>query len=288
VNRLPIGRRHFLALTLGTLVVPLAAPLTRKGREARTRTGAYVVDVEFLYGMFSFHLDGMLTEVVDPTAGFYHVTAAGQGEGIANRAESSGLLLNGRWAPSEGHSYFNVKGRESRSDVLYDWKRRTVDYRFRGETFFLRRVRVAHDVLSISESMRLDDAVSAMLNYREGRWPPQADGSLLTHVVRRKRREHERPDDVQDSYRAELAPLGFQVVVDPGGGKRTALFDLSRFSSWAKHDRPAVITFGHDGHPEQIMMEMILGTSVRLHFARMGAQYRSLGGPAPQPPMTRR
>ena len=120
---------------------------------------------------------------------------------------------------------------------------------FRGETFFLRRVRIAHDVLAISESMRVDDAVSAMLNYREGRWPPQPDGSFLTNVVRRKRQENERPDDVQDGYRAELAPFSFRVAVDPGSGERTARFDLGRFSSWAKPDHPATITFGADGNP---------------------------------------
>jgi len=267
-----IGRRQFLALALPALLVPFAAALGRKRAEAATRTGAYVVDVDLLYGVFGFHLDGVLTEVVDPTAGRYHVIAEGQGEGIATRVESSGLLLSGRWAPGEVHSYFNVRGRESRSDVVYDWGRRTVDYSFRGETFFLRRVRVAHDVLSISEPMRLDDAVSAMLNYQEGRWPPQPDGGFLTYVVRRKRRENEQPDDVEDSYRAEFAPFSFQVAVDPASGRRTALFDLGRFSSWAKPDRPATVTFGTDGHPEQLTMEMILGTSVRLGFASLGAR----------------
>ena len=265
--RRAIGRRQFLALPLGALLVLFAGSLSRTGAEPRTRTGAYVVDIALLYGVFGLHLDGTLTEVVDPTAGRYHVTAEGKGDGIANRVESSGLLRSGRWVPGESHSRFNVRGRESRSDIVYDWGRRTVDYDFRGETFLLRRVRVAHDVLSISESMRLYDAVSAMLNYQEGRWPPQPDGSFLTHVVRRKRQENEQPEDVQAGYRAELAPFNFKVTIDPESGKRTALFDLSRFSSWAKQDRPATITFGADGQPEQITMEMILGTSVRLGFA---------------------
>lgn len=132
-------------------------------------------------------------------------------------------------------------------------------------------MRIAHDVLSISESMRVDDAVSAMLNYREGRWPPQPDGSFRTNVVRRKRQENERPDDVQDAYRAELAPFSLRVAVDPRSGERTARFDLSRFSSWAKPEHPATITFGADGNPERMTMEMILGTSVRMGFARSGA-----------------
>jgi hypothetical protein len=239
--------------------------------EAATGSGGYVVDVALLYGAFGFHLDGTLTQTVDPAAGRYHVTAEGEGDGIANRVESRGLLRGGRWVPGESHSYFNIKGRESRSDIVYDWGRRTVRYDFRGETFFLRRVRIAHDVLSISESMRVDDAVSAMLNYREGRWPPQPDGSFVTSVVRRRRQENERPDDVQYGYRAELAPFSFRVVVDLRSGERTARFDLGRFSSWAKPDHPATITFGADGNPERMTMEMILGTSVRMGFAGSGA-----------------
>lgn len=266
-----LGRRQFLAFAWPALLVPFVVGRRPRSAEAATGSGGYVVDVALLYGVFGFHLDGTLTQMVDPATGRYHVTAEGQGDGIANRIESTGLLLRGRWVPGESHSYFNIKGRESRSDIFYDWGRRTIRYDFRGETFFLRRVRIAHDVLSISESMRVDDAVSAMLNYREGRWPPQPDGSFVTNVVRRRRQENERPDDVQDAYRAELAPFSFRVAVDPGSGERTARFDLARFSSWAKPDHPATITFGADGNPERMTMEMILGTSVRMGFARSGA-----------------
>lgn len=93
----------------------------------------------------------------------------------------------------------------------------------------------------------------------------------MTNVVRRKRQENERADDVQDAYRAELTPLSFRVAVDPRSGERTARFDIGRFSSWAKPDHPATITFGSDGNPERMTMEMILGTSVRMGFARSGA-----------------
>jgi hypothetical protein len=269
------SRRHFLALLSSALLVPLVALPRRKGAEAGTRTGSYVVDVKLLYGLFTLHLDGRFTEVVDPTAGRYHVLAHGGGDGIANRVESSGLLRSGRWAPRETHAYFDVMGRESRSDVVYDWDRRSVDYRFRGETFFLRRVRDAHDVLPLSASMRLDDAVSAMLNYREGRWPPEPDGSFWTQMVRRKRREGEKPDDVEDRYRAEITPVTLRGAVDPGSGKRIARFDLGPFSSWTRSDRPATIVFGREGHPEQITMELILGTSARLAF---GAAEAWVGG----------
>lgn len=269
------GRRQFLALLLGALLLPVAMPGSRIRAEGRTRAGAYVVEVTLLYGMLDLYLDGRFTEVVDPTAGRYRLIAAGRGDGIATRVESAGLLAGGRWAPRAAHAYFGVLGRESRSAVVYDWDRRTVDYRFRGETFFLRRTRVAHDVLAIPESVHLDDTVSAMLNYREGRWPRQPDGSLRTQMVRRKRREGERPDDVEDRYRAEIAPVTVRDAVDPRSGRRTARFDLSPFSSWARRDRPATITFGPGGHPEQITMELILGTSARLVFG--GAEARLSG-----------
>ena len=271
------SRRQFLTFLSRALLVPLVALPRRKGAEAGTRTGSYVVDVKLLYGLFTLHLDGRFTEVIDPTAGRYHVLADGGGDGIANRVESSGLLRIGRWAPRETHAYFDVTGREARSDVVYDWDRRSVDYRFRGETFFLRRVRDAHDVLPLSESMRLDDAVSAMLNYREGRWPPEPDGSFWTQMVRRKRRAGEKPDDVEDRYRAEITPVTLRGAVDPGSGKRTARFDLGPFSSWTRSDRPATIVFGREGHPEQITMELILGTSARLAFG--AAEARAGGGP---------
>lgn len=269
------SRRQFLALLSSALLVPVVALPRRKGAEAGTRTGSYVVDVRLLHGLFTLHLDGRFTEVVDPTAGRYHVLADGGGDGIANRVESSGLLRIGRWAPHETHVHLDVMGRESRSDVVYDWDRRSVDYRFRGETFFLRRVRDAHDVLPLSASMRLDDAVSAMLNYREGRWPPEPDGSFWTQMIRRKRREGEKPDDVEDRYRAEFTPVTLRGAVDPGSGKRIGRFDLSPFSSWTRSDRPATIVFGREGHPEQITMELILGTSARLAF---GAAEARVGG----------
>jgi hypothetical protein len=268
------GRRQFLALLLGALG-PFTMPSNRVRAAAGARGGGYVVEVTLLYGMLDLHLDGRFTEVVDPAAGGYRLIAAGRGDGIANRVESAGVLVSGRWAPRATHAYFDVLGRESRSAVVYDWDRRTVDYRFRGETFFLRRTRVAQDVLAIPESMHLDDAVSAMLNYREGRWPRQPDGSFWTQMVRRKRREGERPDDVEGRYRAEIAPVTARDAVDPRSGRRTAHFDLSPFSSWARRDRPATITFGPGGHPEQITMELILGTSARLVFG--GAEARLSG-----------
>lgn len=266
MSRQPISRRQFLTLPLALLLAPLAFPLGRARAQSESRKATYVADIGILYGMLSFHLDGTLTEAVDRTAGRYNVRIAGEGDGIGNRIESSGILRDGRWTPRETHSWFSVKGRESRSDLTYDWARGMIEYHFRGETFLLRRVRVADDLVRVPEEMHVDDFISATLNYADGRWPPQADGSLQTHVIRRKKADDEGPDDVQTSYRAELVPFSLKVAPDPESGKLTALFDLTRFSSWAKQGQPARITFGNDRRPELMTMPMILGTAVKVHL----------------------
>jgi len=232
--------------------------------EERRRT--YTAEVGILYGLLTFRLDGALSEAIDRVAGHYRVTVVGEGDGIANRLESRGFLQDGRWAPLEGRSWFSVKGRESRTELRYDWTRRTVEYRFRGETFFLRRSRVAEDLVRVPEGLHVDDSISATLNYADGVWPARADGSYETHVVRRKRAEDEGPDDVQQVYRAELAPFALKVDPDPVSGKPTARFDLTYFSSWAKKGEPAHVTFGRDRRPELMSMPLILGSSVKVEL----------------------
>lgn len=267
MSRSPISRRRFLTLPLALLLAPVALP--RWGlalAEPDSRKAMYAIDAGLLYGVLGLHLDGTLTEVIDRAAGRYEVKLAGEGDGIANRIESSGLLLDGRWTPRETHSWFKVKGRESRSDITYDWTRRTIEYHFRGETFFLRRLRVADDVVQIPDGTRVDDSLSATLNYADGRWPLGEDGTHQTHVVRRQKPDDEGPDDAQRAYRAELAPFSLKVAADPASGKTTALFDLTRFSSWAKRDQPGRITFGQDKRPERMTLSMILGTSVKIEF----------------------
>ncbi len=266
MSRQPITRRRFLMLPLALLMAPLGPRLGRAWAQSESRKAAYAVDVGILYGVLAFHLDGVLNEAVDRAAGRYDVKVAGEGDGIANRIESQGIMRDGRWTPRETHSWFSVKGRESRSDVAYDWARRTIEYHFRGETFFLRRLRVADDFVPVPEAVHVDDAISATLNYADGRWPPRGDGSYQTHVIRRKKAENEGPDDVQASYRAELVPFILKVAPAPESGKSAALFDLTRFSSWAKRDEPARVTFGPDKRPEVMSMPMIFGTSVKIHL----------------------
>jgi hypothetical protein len=216
--------------------------------------------------MLTLRLEGSIEETIDRGSGEYRIRMVGTGRGIANRFDSSGILRNELWAPVRSESWFDVYGRQSQTEVAYDWGKKRIEYHARGETFFLRRVRVVDDVLSVAAGTHVDDVMSATLNYADGRWKADADGARRTLVVRRRRADDEGPDDVAKSYRAEVVTLDLKAAPDTSG-KATALFDLSRFSSWAKPSQPARIIFGHSRRPELITTSMILGTSVTIRFS---------------------
>lgn len=263
MSRNGLSRRQFLTL------LPLSSllgPLGRAWAAGESRRADYTVEVGVLYNVLSFHLTGTIDESVDRVAGRYQVKIVGEGVGIGNRIESTGLLRAGRWAPLRTASRFNLKGRESRSDVTYDYGRGTIEYHFRGETFLLRRLRVVDDVVALPESGPVDDVISATLNFADGYWTPRPDGSFETSVVRRRRSDNEGPDDVDKLYQAELAPLILRVARDATTAKSTALFDLTRFSSWARQNEPARIVFGADRRPELITSSLILGTAVAIRI----------------------
>jgi len=256
-----LTRRRFLTVALATCVVPGGVA---EG-EVRTRRGAYTIEVGILHDMLTFRLDGTVEEQVDRGAGRYQVTMAGQGMKIANRLESQGRLIGGRWAPVRSRGTFEVAGRDSRSDIAYDWDRGRIDYHTRAETFFLRRQRVVDDVVTIPSGQHVDDPVSAVLNHADGLWPADPDGVLRTLVVRRRRAETEGPEDVQGTYRAELVPFVAKLGTDPRG-VATVLIDMTRFSSWARSDQPARVVLGPGGRPSLISSSLILGTSVAIRF----------------------
>jgi hypothetical protein len=258
-----LGRREFLGLVLALAGAPL-------GRVAAVelRQGSFSAELEILYGFLTFQLSGTIEESVDRLAGRYEVRIRGHGSGVTNAADCQGLLRDGRWVPLSTRSELVVHERESRLDVSYDWARRQVDYRSRTETFFLRRLRVADDRLTVPDGLRVDDVVSAALNFADRRWLPEPDGTLRTHVVRRHRPKGEGAEDARGRYGAELVPFGLRVVSDPETRRPTALFDLTRFSSWAREDRPARIVFGPDRRPEAITSSLMLGTSVTIRIAR--------------------
>lgn len=257
----PVNRRHFLTLALATLLAP-----TRSAAEPVVRRSTFAAEVSILYQLLTFQLRGDVHEAVDRAGGRYDVRVNGLGEGIANRIESSGVLRDGRWMPLRSASWFEVRGRESRVRVSYDYGRRLVEYHARGETYLTRRLRVVDDVVTLPAGLTVDDAVSASLNFRDGRWTPRADGWLQTQVVRRRRSENEGPDDVAKTYRAELVPLELRIEPEPETGRSSALIDLSRFSSWAREDRPARIVFDDERRPALITGTMILGTSITIRL----------------------
>jgi hypothetical protein len=258
-----VNRRDFLTLILA----PLLLPPSRLGAEPLVRQGTFAAEVGILYQMLTFRLSGNVHESLDRAAGRYDVWIKGEGDAIANRIQSSGVLRAGRWAPVRSESWFQVRGRESRSRVSYDYDRRVIEYHARAETFFMRRLRVVDDVLTVPADVVVDDAVSALLNFREATWSPQPDGRLRTLVVRRRRTDNEGPDDVAQAYQAELVPLELRIAPDPQTRKQAALLDLSRFSSWAREDRPARIVFDDERRPSLITGSMILGTSLTIRLA---------------------
>jgi len=262
MSRHSLSRREFLTVA----VVLAVAPGRSLAAEPAVRRGPYVLDVGLLYSMLSFHLEGTFEEQVDRTAGRYTVHSTGQGDRISSRVESRGVLRDGRWAPERATSYFEIYGRQSRTDISYDHARRSVEYHARGETFMMRKLRVVDDVLAMPEGMHVDDAISALLNYRDGRWGADAQGRLRTHVVRRRQGDNEGPDDVARNYRAEFAPLELTVAPDPETRKPAALLDLSRFSSWARSSKPARIVFDEERRPTLITGPMILGSSVSIRL----------------------
>ncbi|MBI3827852.1 MAG: hypothetical protein HY294_17830 [Candidatus Rokubacteria bacterium] len=252
-----LDRRTFLTLPLALLLAPLQA----RAAEPGLRRGQFAAEVSMLFGALTFHLAGPLEERVDRAAGRYEVTLEGRGTGVSNRMESRGVLRNGRWAPVHVATTMDLVGRPLRSTIEYDYEGRRIEYHHRSETFFLRRVRAVDDVLSLPAGMHVDDAMSATLNYADGLWPSRPDGSFETHVVRRRRREGEGPDDVEKEYRAEIVP--FQLKIERTEDAHPAgVFDLTRFSSWARQDKPGRIVFGRDRRPESIALGLILGTSI--------------------------
>ena len=257
-----IGRRDVLMMPFSLLIRPLAVT----AGDIDVYTATYSADVGILYDMLTLHLRGHIEETIDRRNGHYRVVATGEGSSIRNRFESSGVLGAGRWKPIRTKSHFDVRGRQSETDVAFDWSKREVRYQAQGETFFLRRVRRVDDILSVPEGVHIDDVMSATLNYADKRWPAEPDGIQRTLVVRRRRAENEGPDDVAAAYRAEIVPFEMKPVRD-SSGKSTASFDLSRFSSWAKPSEPARIVFAASRRPEMIATSMILGTSVIIRFS---------------------
>jgi hypothetical protein len=263
----PLGRRAWL----GTVLAWALLRPSRAVSQVEARRGSFDVRATILYGLFRLDESGTIEESIDRAAGRYEVRVRGQGAATTSEIDATGTLRHGRWTPLSFRDRLVVHGRESRLEIVYDHDRRVAEYRGRSETFLLRRRRVVDDVVALPAGVHVDDVVSASLNYAEGRWPPEPDGTLVTRVVRRRRPPREQPDDVQRTYRAEVVPFTLRVATEDGG-RSAATFDMTRFTSWAREEEPARIVFGQNRRPERITATLMLGTSVAIHL-----------GPAPAP-----
>jgi hypothetical protein len=262
-----LSRRQFLALPLAPFLA-----LRFAGADPLVGSGAsYHADIGLLFNLFTLTLDGLVDEQLDRIAGRYRVQVAGEGPGIANRVESAGVIRERRFTPTTTTLFFHLKGRESRTQISYDYEGGLVRYRHASQTFLLGRRRLADDVIALPASQPLDDVATATLNFAQNLLEVDEAGAYRTFVVRRARPEGEGPDEVQaGGYRAQIVPLRFAVVPEPEGGRLVARLDLTRWSSWARTGHDARITFGSDRRLEAIQASLMLGTTVRVTFRTRG------------------
>jgi hypothetical protein len=208
---------------------------------------------------------------IDHTAGRYRIGMDGEGDSISLHTDARGMIRQGRFMPVEIHSHSTIRGRESRLDMLYDHDRGTAEYHSVMHTFFLGRRRQVDDMLKFPADRRVDDLLSAELNFAANMLEQDPDGMYRTFIVRRSRPEDEGPDDVSASgYHAELIPLRFQAVPEGASGRLRALIDIASFSSWARRNQPARVTFGTDRHLETVESKLILGTTFKVLLAAGG------------------
>lgn len=261
------SRRAFLAASLPLLASPRAALAEVPARQVFD----YSVDVGVLFSLIAFVLKGTVVKEIEHTAGRYRIRMNGEGNSISLHTDARGLIRQGRFVPVETHSLSTIRGRESRLDILYDHDRGTVEYHSLMHTFFLGRRRQVDDTLKLPANCRVDDLVSAELNFAANMLEQEPDGTYRTFIVRRSRPEDEGPDDVSASgYRAELIPLRFQAQPEDASGRLRTLIDITRFSSWARRNQPARVTFGLDRHIESVQSKLILGTTFTMRLAAGG------------------
>jgi hypothetical protein len=256
-----MSRRQLLSLPFGLLVLPALAA----AEPVRRKTFSYHANMAVLFDLLTFNVTGTVVEEIDQAAGQYRVVLTGEGSGVTHRSESSGIIRAGRFLPVTHWSAGSVRGRDNRSLTKYDYGRGTIELHSRYYTLFLGRLRQLDDVLKIPAGQQVDDIISAAELPRVR--PERTPRVLRTQVVRRAKAENEGPDDVSASgYRAELVPLRFQTRTDPTTGRLTAMIDITRFSAWARSNRPALVTFDQTRHVESMTSSLILGSTVSLRL----------------------
>jgi hypothetical protein len=128
-----VSRRSVLAMPLALFIRGLPPAFAHQ----QVLKATYIADVGILYDMLTLQLRGSIEEIVDRGAGDYRVIATGAGANIQNRFESSGVLRDGRWKPVRSHSWFDIRGRQSRTDLAYDWSKRRIEYKLAARRSFL-------------------------------------------------------------------------------------------------------------------------------------------------------
>ncbi len=259
------SRRAFLAAPLSVLLAGRLAQVQAQPREPRRQVYDFTVEAGVMWDLFTIAMAGTMTEEIDPLAGRYRMTLAGQGTSLTAHTEATGIIREGRYMPIETHSHSTIRGREGRLDLLYDYNHGLVEYHSVGYTFFLGRRRQVDDTLKLPPGQRVDDLLSAGLNFAADRLDQEPDGTYRTFIVRRSRVENEGPDDVSPSgYRAELVPLRFRATPDADTGRLNALIDITGFSTWARRNQPAQVTFSPDRRVETAQSRLILGTTLTI------------------------
>ena len=176
---LRLSRRAFLAASLPLLASPRAA----LGEVPAWQVFDYSVNVGVLFNLITFALKGTVVKEIDHTAGRYRISMNGEGDSISLHTEASGMIRQGRFMPLEIHSLSIIRGRESRLDMLYDHDRRTVEYHSVMHTFFLGRRRQVDDMLKLPADRRVDDLVSAELNFAANMLEREPDGTYRNGLL---------------------------------------------------------------------------------------------------------
>lgn len=257
-----LSRRQLLAaLPLGLLFGHRAAHALDDGRTVF----AYQLDLSVLFSVLTISVIGTVTQEIDRQGGKYRVVMEGQGTGITTRTEASGIIRDGRFKPVETRAIHHFRGRQNTSATTYDWARQRVEIHAVSHTLLLGRRRQVDDVLAIPPGRQVDDLISAELNFADNRLDHDPDGTYHTWVVRRIRAANEGPDDATPgSYRAEMVPLRFRPSPDAATGRLTAQVDITRFSSWARPDQPAQVTFARDRQLESVQSLLLYGTTLKV------------------------